>query len=79
MNIIRNADELTFSSDLLREEIRKAKLSQYKIAKALNITDKTFSKKMNGDSDWTLREIQQIQAILKDIDICLVFGLKKVG
>ena len=77
--MIRSADELTFRSDLLREEIRKAKLTQHDIAKALKITDKTFSKKMNGDSDWTLREIQQIQAILKDIDIGLVFGLKKVG
>ena len=77
--MIRSADELTFRSDLLREEIRKAKLTQHNIAEALNITDKTFSKKMNGDSDWTLREIQQIQAILKDMDVCLVFGLKKVG
>ena len=76
MNIIRNADDLTFRSDLLREEIRKANLSQHKIAKALNITDKTFSQKMNGDTDWRLKEIQQLQKLLVNLDVIEIFNLK---
>lgn len=67
---------LSFRADLLREVIRKNKLSQHKIAKALNLTDKTLSKKMNGTSDWKLSEMQSLQALLVGLDIRQVFNLK---
>lgn len=68
--------KLSFRADLLREVIRKNRLSQHKVAMALNLTDKTFSKKMNGISDWKLGEIQCMQTLLAGLDIKLVFNLK---
>ncbi len=78
MRKIKNADELVFRSDLLREEIRKSGLSQNKIAKSMGLDPKTFSKKMNGETDWKLKEIQYLKNILKNLDVCLVFNFKEI-
>lgn len=71
-------EELNFRVDLLREAIRSNGLSQHKIAKKIKITDKAFSNKMNGITDWKLCEIQQIQELIKNLDVCEIFKLKKV-
>ena len=34
---------------------------------------KTFSGKMNGKVDWTLTEIQYLQSVLENLDVCKVF------
>lgn len=73
---MENPDELTFRADLLREEMRKAKLSQNKVAGLMGISTKTMSSKMNGYNDWNLKEIQELQNILPDMGICTVFNLK---
>ena len=49
-----------------------AGLSQNKIAKAMGLDSKTFSFKMNGVTDWKLKEIQYLQKVL-NIDVCKVF------
>lgn len=67
--------ELSFRADLLRESIRSKGLSQHKIAKLIGIDDKTFSQKMNGKTDWKLKEIQAINVILKPSDINSIFRL----
>jgi transcriptional regulator with XRE-family HTH domain len=68
-------EKLNFRDDLLRELIRKNKLSQHKVAKALRMSDKTFSNKMNGYIDWKLNEIQRMQRLLNGMDVNLVFNL----
>lgn len=75
---ISRKTKLNFCDDLLRETIRKNGFSQRKLAPLLGMTDKTFSKKMNGYFDWKLSEIQQLQTILKDLDVNLIFNIKKV-
>ena len=69
---IKSTSELHFRADILREEIRNAGLSQNKIAKAMGLDSKTFSFKMNGVTDWKLKEIQYLQKVL-NIDVCKVF------
>ena len=73
-----NVDKLTFRADLLREALRRNGLSQSKVANLLGLNQKTVSKKMNGYTDWTLREIQNLQDLLPDINIAEVFKLKRV-
>ena len=68
----KKTSELHFRADILREEIRNAGLSQNKIAKAMGLDSKTFSFKMNGVTDWKLKEIQYLQKVL-NIDVCKVF------
>lgn len=73
----KKTSELHFRADILREEIRNAGLSQNKIAKAMGITSKTFSGKMNGKVDWTLTEIQYLQSVLENLDVCKVFNFTR--
>lgn len=75
---MNDSESLIFRADLLREEIRKNKLSQHKVSKILGVSEKTFSKKMNGYVDWKLLEIQQLQKTLKELDVNLIFNLEKV-
>lgn len=67
--------ELSFRADLLRESIRCKGLSQHKVANLIGIDDKTFSQKMNGKTDWKLKEIQALNEILKPSDINSIFRL----
>lgn len=69
--------KLNFRADLLREAIRSNGLSQKKLSEKLGLNDKTISQKMNGVTQWTLSEIQQISSILKGLDVNTVFCLKK--
>ena len=69
--------KLNFRADLLREAIRSNGLSQKKLSEKLGLNDKTISQKMNGVTQWTLSEIQQISGILKGLDVNTVFCLKK--
>lgn len=64
--------KLNFRADLLREAIRSNGLSE-----KLGLNDKTISQKMNGVTQWTLSEIQQISGILKGLDVNTVFCLKR--
>lgn len=73
VNIIKKANELPFRSDLLREGIRSAGLSQRKLADMIGIDEKTFSQKMNGESDWKLSEIKHLQRLLPNVDIYEIF------
>ncbi len=79
MRILKNSDVgLIFRADLLREAIRNAKSSQHKMATIIGITDKSFTAKMNGYSDWKLLEIQKIQSAIPNLDVNQIFNLKKV-
>lgn len=69
--------KLNFRADLLREAIRSNGLSQKKLSEKLGLNDKTISQKMNGVTQWTLSEIQQISSMLKGLDVNTVFCLKK--
>lgn len=73
-----DVSKLNFRADLLRESIRENGLSQRKLSVMMNLNDKTISQKMNGVTQWTLAEIQQMQKILKGLDVNKVFCLKKV-
>ncbi len=70
--------KLNFRADLLREIIRRNNLSQHKIAAIMGITDKSFTAKMNGYSDWKLSEIQKMQNAIPNFDVNKVFNLRKV-
>ncbi len=70
-----NITELSFRADLLRECIRSNNLSQHKIAQMMKMTDKTFSEKMNGKTDWKLKEIQLLSKILKSLNVKIIFRL----
>lgn len=74
---VREIGVLNFRADLLREEFRKNKLSQHKVALKMGLSDKTFTSKMNGYTDWKLSEIQQLQKLLVDLDVNQVFNLQK--
>lgn len=70
--------KMLFRADLLREAIRNAKSSQHKMAAIIGITDKSFTAKMNGYSDWKLSEIQKLQNAIPNLDVNQVFNLKRV-
>ena len=67
--------ELHFRADLIRESIRRNKLSQNKLAVKLGMSPKTFSLKMNGHYEWTLKELQCLKKYLPDLDSKEVFSL----
>lgn len=67
--------ELNFRADIIRESIRKNNLSQNKLAQKLKINPKTFSFKMNGHVEWTLKELQCLKKYLPDLDAREVFYL----
>ena len=67
--------ELHFRADLVRESIRNNGLSQNKLADKLGVTPKTFSRKMNGLCEWTLKELQCLKKYLPDLDAKEVFYL----
>ena len=49
-----------FKPELLKAELIKQRLSSEQAAKMLGMNPATFSKKVNGHSEWTLKEIQTI-------------------
>ena len=67
--------ELHFRADLIRESIRRNKLSQNKLADIMGVTPKTFSCKMNGITEWTLSELQCLKRYLPDLNSNEVFYL----
>lgn len=67
--------ELNFRADFLREEIRKNKLSQRKLAKLLGISEKALSQRMNGIREWKLSEIQSLKAIMPDMNTTEIFHI----
>ena len=53
-----------FDKNLLKSELVLKGLTYESVAKNLNITKSTLSKKINGVSEWNLTEIQTIGKII---------------
>lgn len=58
----------------LQAELARNRLNQTDIANALGISSKTVSNKMNGVSDFTLREIKAVVEIVGVKDIEYLFA-----
>lgn len=66
---------LNFRADLLRETIRRNKLSQRRLCKLLDISEKALSQRMNGTYEWKLSELQAMKRLMPDMDIKEIFHI----
>lgn len=54
--------------DNLRAEMSRNNVTGLKLASVLHITHQSFYKKINGKSDFTIKEIKGIQNYFRDVD-----------
>jgi len=62
-----------YNKNLLKAELLMNEYSNSKLAKKLNISPATLSKKINGISQWKLAEIQKITNIVGNEKSNLIF------
>lgn len=62
-----------FDKNLLKAELVYNNYTFEKLAKSLDLTKGTISKKMNGSSEWTLSEIQKIGEIVGKKKLISIF------
>ena len=62
-----------YNTSELKVELIRMNLSRTQLATALNINKSTLSKKINGQSEWTLAEIQKIGTLLGKEKIVPIF------
>lgn len=64
-----------FQRKILQSEMIKNEITTQKLCEIMKISRSTFSKKMNGKSEWNHSEIRVIQDVFgKDIMLCIFFG-----
>ncbi len=68
-----------FDKNLLKSELVYKDISFEKLAKTLGLSKGTVSKKVNGQSEWTLSEIQKIGSIVGEDKLVAIFFATKVS
>lgn len=78
-NSIKGGVVTMFDKNLLKSEIVLKGLNLDSLAKRLETSKATLSKKVNGKSEWKLSEIQEIGKIVGEDKIVAIFFATKVS
>lgn len=52
-------------NDFLRGELLRKKISQEKVARWLNLSQQSVSKRLLGETEWTVREIMSLYELME--------------
>lgn len=52
-------------NDFIRGELKRKKIRQKTAANYLNITDSTFSRRLDGQTEWTFTELKNLAELME--------------
>ena len=68
-----------FNKNLLMSELILLQINSSELAKMLDVSKSTLSKKLNGKSEFTLKEIQKIANLIDSDKTLQIFFAKQVS